>query len=54
MPPRPQAARQPLDVPTWDLTGRHLKLVASTPPEQLEAEPSPLLEALQRYLDTLE
>ena len=50
MPPRPPGLRLLKDVPTYDFTGRRVRLVPP-PPAPREVEPSPLLEALRAYLD---
>jgi|GEM_PF-4123079 hypothetical protein len=47
MPPRPA----PIEVPTWDFTGRRPRLVPPAPATWIETEPSPLLEAIRMYLD---
>ncbi len=51
MPPRPGPARQYEEVPTYDFTGRKLRLVPQPPAMPIDAEPSPLLEAIRAYLD---
>lgn len=51
MPPRLSTAVQLGDVPTYDFTGRRLKLVPPPPAAPMAAEPSPLLEAIRAYLD---
>lgn len=40
------------ELQTWDATGTKLRLVRPAPIE-LEQEPSPLLEAIRGYLDSL-
>ncbi|MFO0600110.1 MAG: hypothetical protein U0228_32680 [Myxococcaceae bacterium] len=57
MPPRTTKAQQ--DVPTYDLTGRSVRLVTASDPALSWAraaamnEPSPLLSAIRAYLDRL-
>ncbi len=51
MPPRAALASALPDVPTYDFTGRRLRLVPPPPALPQLAEPSPLLEALRAYLE---
>ncbi len=48
MPPRPAPV---LDLPTYDFTGRRTRLVPPPPALPMDAEPSPLLDAIRKYLD---
>lgn len=50
MPPRPSApAWRNDDLETYDVTGRHPRLVLAS--KRVEVEPSPLLEAIRAYLE---
>lgn len=55
MPPRSNlAVRQPeVRKPHFDFAGRRLKLVSSPQPQLVLEEPSPMMEAIRRYLDSL-
>lgn len=54
MPPRSNLALKPKQerLPLFDFQGRRLKLVQSDP-SVLPDEPSPMMEAIRRYLDAL-
>jgi hypothetical protein len=47
-----RAVRRVDDVPLYDATGTRLKLVPPPPDKPIEVEPSPLIEAILRYLET--
>ena len=50
MPPRPSApAWRNEELPTYDVTGRHPRLVLAS--KRVEVEPSPMLEAIRAYLE---
>ncbi len=53
MPPRPSAIRKDAaaELPRYDFDGRRLRLVSSNP-RPVEAEPSPLVEAIVKYLES--
>jgi hypothetical protein len=54
MPPGLRRAQRRLldDVPLYDSTGAHLKLVPPPPDKPIEVEASPLIEAILKYLET--
>jgi hypothetical protein len=39
------------ELPTYDLTGRRVRPAVGQPALNLDPEPSPLLEAIRRYLE---
>lgn len=50
MPPRKALpAWRNEELPTYDVTGRHPRLVLAS--KRIEVEPSPLLEAIRAYLE---
>lgn len=57
MPPRSNLAvkQQDLRAPAFDFSGRRLKVVPSPRPTVASVleEPSPMMEAIRRYLDSL-
>ncbi|MBL8922667.1 MAG: hypothetical protein JNJ54_27715 [Myxococcaceae bacterium] len=55
MPPRSNLAlkQQDLRLPAFDFAGRRLKVVPPPQPPSALEEPSPMLEAIRRYLDAL-
>lgn len=56
MPPRSNLAlkQQQARLPAFDFSGRRLKVVPPLPqPASSPEEPSPMLEAIRRYLDSL-
>ncbi|MCC6334221.1 MAG: hypothetical protein IT380_09565 [Myxococcales bacterium] len=53
MPPGLRRAQRRFDeVPLYDSTGSRLKLVPRPPEQPFEVEPSPLIEAILKYLET--
>jgi hypothetical protein len=54
MPPGLRGAMRRFDdVPHYDSTGARLRLVPPAPEAPVEVEPSPLIEAILRYLQTV-
>lgn len=53
MPPGLRRAQRRLDeLPLYDSTGARLRLVPPPPDKPVEVEPSPLMEAILKYLET--
>ncbi|MEW6431981.1 MAG: hypothetical protein AB1730_10785 [Myxococcota bacterium] len=53
MPPGLRRAQRRLDeIPLYDSTGARLRLVPPPPDKPVEVEPSPLMEAILKYLET--